>query len=268
VNCNLAMVLNPQQLSVAQVSGAEVKHKIIPLDSIKTLDLDVLFFMEADLTNELMAALESEKNFYPMLIAEKFALDKTKFPALQASNLSQLWRTSTNSWCLQQNLNLMESLFENIDHLVGLWPNNRSDFFEELWYKFKTCLASSELTFIYNDLSLPEKEHEKESLIKISLGGHKSPKGSKAGQLQDKILAHYENDFGPSFHLVEFIPERGEFAATMTLSSSPILVMGKIPSLSKFQTATLKALCEGINRSIPVVKTKHNTHRAAATTTH
>lgn len=256
MNCNLAIVLNPQQLSVAQITGTDVKRTVMPLESIKSLDLDVLFFMENELTSELMSALETEKNSYPICPAEKHNLDKEKFATLEFQDLLQLWKNTTTSWSLQQNLSLMESLFENIDHLVALWPNNRADFFEELWFKFKRCLASSELTLIYNDLSLPEKENEKESLVRISLSGHKNPKGKKAGQLEDKIMASYENEFSPPFHLIEFLAEKGEFAATMTLATSPILVMGKIPSLSKFQTATLKALCQGIHRSIPTAKSK------------
>ena len=151
------------------------------------------------------------------------------------------------NWILQNNISLLEEIFKVRNHLLGLWPNDRSGFFEELWFILKSNLGASNLVLYYNDIIKSKNENEKNKLIKVKVKGDRYPDLATCDEMDEHVLKSYEKDFGNIFDITDYNKEKGHLVICATVKKSPILIMANVYQLSSLQKALISSLFEGLN---------------------
>ena len=151
------------------------------------------------------------------------------------------------NWILQNNVSLIEEIFKVRNHLLNLWPNDRSGFFEELWFILKTNLGATNLKLIYNDMIKAKTENEKNKLVKIKVVGDRFPGLSSVDEADELVLKSYEKDFGNNFEITDYNKEKGQLVICASIKKSPVLIMTNVYQLTRLQKAILSSLFEGLN---------------------
>ena len=131
--------------------------------------------------------------------------------------------------------------------MLGLWPNDRSGFFEELWFILKTNLGASNLKLIYNDMIKSKNEHEKNKLVKVKVQGERYPELVSCDEMDERVLKSYEKDFGNIFDITDYNKEKGQLVICANIKKSPVLIMANIYQFTRLQKALLSSLFEGLN---------------------
>jgi len=248
----LAFIKNPQQLVLKDFgSQSELNRgKIMDIDELPNLNLQGLFLSEELLENpEFLGTLNTSIEKNPIRTAEDFNLTLDSFEGLSTEEATPFFKKTFESWILQNNLSLLEELTTVIKHLNGLWPNDRTAFFEELWSILRRNLGTSELTLVYNDIQKAKKEGEKNKLIKVKVHGTSKPNPVVGGELEDTLMKNYETLFSPEFDVVEFNKEKGQLVCVFTIKKSPIVLMANVYGITKLQKSILKALIDGLQEN-------------------
>lgn len=222
------------------------KGKILDIDEVKETHIQGFIYSESDISDENKSILLDELKYYPIRTGEDLQVSLQEFEDLGNETARNIFSKINDSWLLSNNINLLEELFKVTNHLKGLWPNDRTTFFEELWFVIRSNIGASDLKIIYNDIQLSKKEHEKNKLVRGMVYGQKKPIPTPATEAEDSLMNHYEKEFNSFFEICEYDPHKGEIIMTCTVNQSPILVMGKINRLSRLQKALLGTLFEGL----------------------
>jgi hypothetical protein len=130
---------------------------------------------------------------------------------------------------------------------LSLWPNDRSGFFEELWFILKSNLGATNLKLIYNDLIKAKNENEKNKLVKVKIVGERFPEMTSVDEMDDMVLKNYEKDFGNIFEITDYNKEKGQLVICANIKKSPILIMTNVYQLTRLQKAILTSLFDGLN---------------------
>lgn len=222
--------------------------KVIDLVEAKQMPINGYIFSEDQKNEDFMAGLESEIKFYPIRSGSEFGLTLEGFEKLDFEDAKKIFDKMRENWILQNNISLIEEVFKVRNHLLGLWPNDRSGFFEELWFLLKTNLGANNLKLIYNDMVKSKNENEKNKLIKVKVQGERYPELATCDEMDEHVLKSYEKDFGNIFDITDYNKEKGQLVICATIKKSPVLIMANIYQLTRLQKALLSSLFEGLNQ--------------------
>jgi len=243
----LGFIKNDKQVSLRTFNiEGETTSKLVSLDELAETNVQALYFNAASMSDENRLLMTNLASSMPVRSKNEADLTFDEFEKLGNDNARSLFLKTCEAWTIQNNLSTLSELFPLIGHLKKLYPNDRTTFFEELWNNIRLNLATSELTLIYNDLDKGEKESDRPKLIKAKVSGERKGTPSIGGELEEKLMAHYENDFGERFEVIEYKSDRSELVATMTIGKSPVLLMAKTFQITKLQTALMSALIDGL----------------------
>ena len=237
-----------QQAVVRQFRPNEtLSSKIIDLAETKQYPIHGFIYSE-DLKNEdFMAGLEQEVKFYPVRSHSEFQLTLENFEKLTYDDAKKIFDKMRENWILQNNISLIEEVFKVRNHLLGLWPNDRAGFFEELWFILKTNLGASNLKLIYNDMIKSKNENEKNKLVKVKVQGDRYPELASCDEMDEHVLKSYEKDFGNIFDITDYNKDKGQLVICGSIKKSPVLVMANVYQLTRLQKSLLSSLFEGLN---------------------
>lgn len=229
---------------------ADDQGKILDLAEIKSADIQALFY-ESNLieSEELKSALLEDSKYFPIRSSEEVDVNFDNFEKLDFSSAKTIFSKVHDNWLLQNNVTLVEELFKVINHLNGLWPNDRTTFFEELWFILKSNLGAKSLRIIFNDIQMGKKEHEKNKLIQVKIEGDRVPNPVEGGELEAKIMKNYEKDFHQTFDVIEYDEQKGQLVMTGTIKKSPVVVMAEVYELNRMQKAIIGSLFEGLSQN-------------------
>ena len=245
---NLLFTKNLQQGIVRTFKHNETpSSKIIDIQEAKTLPLQGFIFSEDLKNDDFLVGLENELKFYPVRSNSEFGLSADKFEKLSYDAARAIFDKMRENWILQNNISLIEEMFKVRNHLLGLWPNDRSGFFEELWFILKSNLGATNLKLIYNDMIKAKTENEKNKLIKVKVIGDRFPEPANVTEADELVLKSYEKDFGAIFNITDYNKEKGQLVICANIKKSPVLIMTNVYQLTRLQKALLTSLFEGLN---------------------
>lgn len=221
--------------------------KVIDLAEAKQFPIQGYIFAEDQKNEDFLTGLENEIKFYPIRSNSESGLSLETFEKLSYEEARKIFDKMRENWILQNNISLIEEIFKVRNHLLGLWPNDRSGFFEELWFILKSNLGASNLRLIYNDMIKSKNENEKNKLIKVKVQGDRYPELVSCDEMDEQVLKNYEKDFGNIFEITDYNKAKGQLVICGTIKKSPILIMANIYQLTRLQKALLTSLFEGLN---------------------
>jgi len=223
------------------------KAQIFEIDELGNKETDTIFVPTELLDNEeVLQKISKESKFTPIKPISTEILNLDSFENLNEQEALELTEKVNVAWVLQNNLALLENLFENINHLKMLWPNDRTTFFEELWYLLKNNLGSKNLKLAYNHLQKAKKDSEKNQLIRVVIAGKKLPNPTENKELGDALFTHYEGQFNQNFNVHSYEEESGKLVILGSINNSPLIIMAEGKALTKLQKALLKSLFDGL----------------------
>lgn len=245
---NLLFTKNKEQGIVRSFKHNEnPSSKIIDISEAKSLPLQGFIFSEDLKNDEFLVGLEGELKFYPIRSSAEFNLTAEKFEKLSYDEARPIFDRMRENWILQNNISLIEELFKVRTHLLGLFPNDRSGFFEELWFILKSNLGATNIKLIYNDMIKAKNENEKNKLVKVKIIGERFPEMTSIDEMDEVVLKSYEKDFGNIFDITDYNKEKGQLVICASIKKSPVLIMMNIYQLTRLQKAILTSLFEGLN---------------------
>lgn len=245
---NLLYTKNKEQGIVRSFKHNETpSSKIIDINEAKNLPLQGFIFSEELKNDEFLVGLENELKFYPIRSSAEFSLSAERFDKLSYDEAKPIFDKMRENWILQNNISLIEELFKVRTHLLGLFPNDRSGFFEELWFILKSNLGATNLKLIYNDMIKAKNENEKNKLVKVKIVGDRFPEMTSIDDMDEMVLKSYEKDFGNIFEITDYNKDKGQLVICASIKKSPVLIMTNIYQLTRLQKAILTSLFEGLN---------------------
>lgn len=227
--------------------------QIVNFEEIKEEKIDAIFIPEELLKNDfIMERMEEESKFTPIKVVKNHELSADQFESLTKEEIILSVKKVNASWSLQNNLSLLENLFENCRHLKSLWPNERTAFFEELWHLLKNNLGARDLKIAYNDLYKSKKENEKKKLLRVVIEGKKAPTPTENKELGEALFKNYQGHFSQNFNLYSHNRETGETVILASIHSGPVIIMAKTDGPTKLQLSLLKTLFDALSLGSPL----------------
>jgi hypothetical protein len=223
------------------------KTKIIDLVEAQKYPIHGYIFDNEQKNEDFMNGLEQEIKFYPIRANTEFNQSFVDFENFSYEEGRKIFDKMRENWILQNNISLLEEVFKVRNHLLGLWPNDRSGFFEELWFILKSNLGANNLVLMYNDMIKSKNENEKNKLVKVKVQGVRYPELVTCSEMDEHVLKSYEKDFGNIFDITDYNKEKGQLVICATIKKSPVLIMANIYQLTRLQKALLSSLFEGLN---------------------
>lgn len=261
MNFKLAILKSNDRLLLKSFSShtdasAPLQSQSIEIQEIDQLAPSALFYTETELSEDLKQALNSQTKYFPIRKASDYGLSLDSFDHLDNKTALKTLNQASSAWLLNNNISLLEELIKVQAHLKKLWPNDRTTFFEELWFILKTNLHLHDFKIIFNDLEssgkeakekkVGEEKKERQKLMRVKIEGEKTPHPFPGDDIADKLMGHYQNEFVNPFQIVEYNEAKGELVICATVNKSPVLIMGTVPELTRLQTALLSALFDGL----------------------
>lgn len=241
----IGYVKNDQQIVIRHFKHDEILSKTISDSDLRTNNLQALFAPEAEnFMNLQNQAIEIGKH-YPLRTQNEIGFSLEQFESMNFAEAQKSLTKINGQWALNSNLNLLENLFPILEKFKALWPNDRTTFFEELWYLLRANLGASTFVILYNGL---EKLESGEKLVRIKVTGDMLPNSTHATDADNAVWQRYESEIGPQFSLVDFRVSKGEWIATATIHQSPVLIMAKVFQFNPLQKALVKSFFEGLNK--------------------
>ncbi len=234
-NFSAAETSKPQIFEIEDLEGKSIHNILLP----KTL-------VEADESHELKEKLNKTNKYAPIKTINDEQMNIEMFEKLEAAEALTITRQTYATWILRNNLKLVENMFENLKHLKGLWPNDRTAFFEELWHLLRTNLGATQLTLAYNHMRKAQKEGEKNQLVRVVVEGQSRPNPSENKELGEALFKNYEGKFATNFEVYSYDKEQGQVVLLAQVNDSPIIIMAEVFEMTPLQRATLNCLFEGL----------------------
>lgn len=250
MNLRLGFIKNENQflLKEFKIGESSNKGKILDLDDLTRTPVQaVIYPEELNQSQSLLSVLVDVKKFAPIKSDRELNMNFDQFESMGHDQIQTVMTKTFEGWVLNNNLTLIERLFPTLEHMHRLLHADRTAFFEELWFLMRSNLGASNLTIIFNDLHKATKEHEKDKLVRVKVEGEILPQPVPGDAFADEVMKHYENSFHAGLEFVAFNQEKGELVATVTILKSPVLIMAKVPAISRLQKAAVAALFDGLN---------------------
>ncbi len=247
MNLSIAFVKNENQVMYHDYCAPTDRAQIFEIEELENRETDTIFVPTELLDNEeVIEKISKESKFTPIKPISADVLSADTFEKLDAEQAASLTKKVTSSWVLQNNLNLLENLFENISHLKALWPNDRTTFFEELWHLLKNNLGTKNLKLAYNHMQKAKKDSEKNQLIRVVIEGKKLPNPTENKELGDALFTNYQGQFTQNFNINSYDEESGKLVILGSINNSPVIIMAETFAPTKLQKALLKSLFDGL----------------------
>jgi len=228
--------------------GSSDQSQILDISELKEKSIQALLFNKEAANDEFLNLLAGENRFYPVRPASDFEIESTRFETLTELDGNKIFRQMHDHWIMSNNIALIEELFKTIELLQKLWPNDRTAFFEQLWFIIKNNIGAKSQKIIYNDLVLGKTEHEKNKLVQAYIDGKRMPNPMLAGELESKIMGHYEKSFSQHFQVSDYDKESGKIVLLARIKGSPIIIMAEVYQFTQLQIALLGTLFEGLQK--------------------
>ncbi len=246
---SLAYVKSNQQF-ILQTFSQNVENnsiKIMDLEFLKKESIQGIIVPNELLQDDtLFTTLTEECKFAPIKASEEIGLNSDSFEGLNYETAKSTYEGLVNNWTLQNNINLLDELFPVLTHLKGLFPNDRTAFFEELWFLLKTNLGAHNLKMIYNHMKKGKKDGEKNQLIQVKIDGNRHPEPQPGDEFSSQLMSVYKNSFENIFEVADFDPHKGELVLTATINKSPVIIMANVTQFSRLQKSLIKAIFTGL----------------------
>lgn len=250
MNLSIAFVKNENQVMYHDFSNPSERAQIFEIEELENRETDTIFVPTELLNNEeVVEKISKESKYTPVKPISSEILNLDTFEGLNVEQAMDLTKKVNTAWVLQNNLNLLENLFENINHLKALWPNDRTTFFEELWFLLKNNLGSKNLKLAYNHMQKAKKDTEKNQLIRVVIEGKKLPNPTENKELGDALFTNYQGQFNQNFNLHSYDEESQKLVILGSINNSPVIVMSESLPVTKLQKALLKSLFDGLQIS-------------------
>ena len=170
-----------------------------------------------------------------------------------------------------KNLETISHISERTHELANLWKKDRQEFFNHLAAWFENNLGASDLSIIYNDLKMPEKEDDKPELVKAlivkleqSQEAESSDENEETEETESKSEtvwekkeleeAHHQifKEYEATLKLPPRLLEISEASLTFggSLTNSPFLLVCKFQTCGALQQALLKGLFSGLEQKL------------------
>lgn len=245
----LAYLKNQNQVILRQIdSGSEkVTNKVVNFDALEKESLHALFIDQTQAEEEISNDILNFSKFFPIRDVKEFQLNEDSFSKSTNSELLNLYSKVNSTWTLQNNISLLENMSSIKAHLLKLWPNDRTSFFEEFWFLVKKNLGALDLNIVYNDLKATGKNDDKNTLIQVSIKGNRLPNPVEGGEFEKSLMDNYSDEFVSHFNLVEFNQDKGQMVIAGNIKKSPYLMMITLKETSKLQQAVVKNFIEALN---------------------
>ena len=228
--------------------GSEKQSQILDISELKEKPIQALLFNKDAANEEFLNFLAGENRFYPVRPASDFKIDSIRFENLEEDEAKKIFRSMQDHWMMGNNITLVEELFKTIELLQKLWPNDRSAFFEQLWFIVKSTIGAKSLKIIYNDIIIAKAENEKNKLIQACVDGKRMPNPTQGGELEAKIMGHYEKSFNLHFQISDYDKENQRIVLLGRIKGSPVIMMAEIYQFTQLQKAILSTLFEGLQK--------------------
>ncbi|MBL6990967.1 MAG: hypothetical protein ISR65_14375 [Bacteriovoracaceae bacterium] len=216
------------------------------VNELKQKNIQAAFYGKEELSEESIGLLKTEHRFFPVRTGNAFSLTLEKFENLSYEDAFSIFLQVQELWILQNNISLIEELFNVLDNLATLWPNDRTSFFEELWFILKSNLGTKELNLIYNDVG----EAKKNTLVRAKIEGSRIPLPVAASEFDIKLMDLHKVRFDTFFDISEYNQQKGELVSVASIKESPVLIMGKLYQMNHLQRAIITALFSGLDKLI------------------
>tara|TARA_Y100000296_G_C5156640_1_gene249450 strand:+ start:1031 stop:1786 length:756 start_codon:yes stop_codon:yes gene_type:complete len=246
---NIGIIDNTNQFSLINLIDGKLNEKVVSTEDLEKQHLHALFYKKEILeVNDINEILNKSQNFYPLTSLEDISSSKEEFIKKSFEEAYTLYENSLESWRLQNNVILLETLFEHADHLKNLWPNDRTAFFEELWFILKRNLGASEIKIVYNDIKKASAKSDRNELIQVTIEGNKHPNPKEGGDFEKSLMDQFAEEFAVPFNVSEFNEEKGQLVLTAVVNDSPMIIMAEVPSFSRVQSAVVSAFMNSLSR--------------------
>jgi hypothetical protein len=247
-NLKIAVTENENQMSLLTLNNGD-KSSIL-FDNIELLDHnpDLVIINNSLNYGHIMADLEKLKNICPIVGQQEFNLNEKIFKNESSEQIEQKYKIISSRWSMQNNLILIEQLFNFRDHLFNLYLKDRNAFFEELWHLLKKNTAASELTILFHDVREPndDKKNERASLVDTMITGKNKPNITECAEKEKIVMKHFKDQIIDSFKFESFNEEKAELVYLMHINMSPIIVMAKTLHNSTILRSTLTSLMQAL----------------------
>lgn len=223
------------------------ESKVHDIDDLARAEIDACFYPKSTLDEQGPIILGELVKSIPVRSLEEVGLEGFEESEATPESIHKALLNAYGPWTLHNNISLIEELFKVIPHLNQLWPNERTTFFEELWHLLKLNLGTTELKLIFNTVQPAEKDGQKDKLSRASISGTRTGHPFEGGDVEDKIMEHYDQEFHNVFDIIDYNIDKGELVASATIKKSPVLIMAKLPQLTRLQQAVINSLFEGLS---------------------
>lgn len=251
MDLNIGFIKSESQLNVLKLDTTtqEIESNIVDTIDIAKSNLNLLFYKNDEDIEGLKKVIDEENKFYPVLDSNSFGINYDDFSSFQSNDILELYSKVSTRWLLNNNIQTIEQIYGLITYLRDLWANDRSNFFEELWYLIKTNLGTTDLSLIFHDVTEENPEKNEKAQLKYSIcKGKKSPEIFDAKESEEVVMNEYKNDFHEEFQITEYNSQKGQLVASIRIGLSPILIMAKVPQFNQLQQSVLIALFSGLKQ--------------------
>ena len=246
---HLGLLKNENQIEV--ISYTKEKSSSITYDIADIREVPIhLTFYKSEMEQVVSQIFEDEKKFYPIISLESINQEGDFFQNASWDQVYPVIENTYSNWVLQKNIMLIDELFGVLEHFSSVWPNQRSSFFEDLWFVVKNNLGCLDLKIIYNDIEIGEGERGKNKLVQNRVQGLKYPELYKGEEIDSKIMKNYESEFSNDFSITEYNEEKGQLVVTTCILESPVLIIATIFNITPLQKSLLKCLFNGISATV------------------
>jgi hypothetical protein len=248
MNFEMAEIIDDVRLEIKSfVAGSmEAPTRILDISDVGSEEISGLLFNHQTITEERFEEVQKESKYYPVMSS---GLLRSHRPLKELSYLEgrNLLKEIQSNWVTQNNINLLENLFTVLKRMGELYPNERTAFFEELWFILKQNLGAVDLKIIYHELLKGKKENERGKLINVKIEGHKTPTPLPVSEEEEKLMAHYKDSCILPFTIESYDRESAELVLLGSIHKGPCLAMGRVTQLTLLQKSLLKSFFEGLN---------------------
>ncbi len=249
MDLSIAFVKNESQVLFQEFTSSEerTKAQVFDMEQLESKDLHgILLPVDLLESQELKEKLAKTSQYAPIKTIKEEQMSADQFDNLDHHRALTLTKSVYSSWTIKNNLKLIENMFANLSHLQGLFPNDRTAFFEELWHLMRSNLGATKLTIAYNHLKKAEKENEKNELIRVVVEGMTKPNPTENKELGEALFKNYEGKFVKPFEVYSWDKESGQVVFLASVKESPVIIMATLFDLTPLQKATLNCLFEGL----------------------